>query len=43
MYSDETVKCSTNIIVTVLLKCRHKGVVEAAGTAIGHLTRYYLL
>ncbi|XP_053978286.1 uncharacterized protein LOC128876172 [Hylaeus volcanicus] len=39
MYSDETVKCSTDIIVTILLRCRHKGVVEAAGTAIGHLTR----
>nr|XP_033325425.1 uncharacterized protein LOC117219953 isoform X1 [Megalopta genalis] len=39
MHSDETVKCSTNIIVTVLLRCRHKGVVEAAGAAIGRLTR----
>ncbi|XP_029045659.2 uncharacterized protein LOC114877348 [Osmia bicornis bicornis] len=39
MYSDETVKSSINIIVAVLLRCRHKGVVEAAGTAIGHLTR----
>ncbi|XP_078038510.1 uncharacterized protein LOC144470832 [Augochlora pura] len=39
MYSDETVKCSTDIIVTVLLRCRHKGVVEAAGVAIGRLTR----
>ncbi|XP_076662007.1 uncharacterized protein LOC143365583 [Halictus rubicundus] len=39
MYSDETVKCSADIIVTVLLRCRHKGVVEAAGAAIGRLTR----
>ncbi|KZC06123.1 PREDICTED: uncharacterized protein LOC107194452 [Dufourea novaeangliae] len=38
-YSYETVKCSADIIVTVLLRCRHKGVVEAAGTAVGHLTR----
>ncbi|XP_012149072.1 uncharacterized protein LOC100876028 [Megachile rotundata] len=39
MYSDEIVKRSTNIIVAVLLRCRHKGVVEAAGTAVGQLTR----
>ncbi|XP_031835866.1 uncharacterized protein LOC116428388 [Nomia melanderi] len=39
MCSDETVKSSIDIIVTVLLKCRHKGVVEAAGTLIGRLTR----
>ncbi|XP_043262720.1 uncharacterized protein LOC122403313 isoform X1 [Colletes gigas] len=39
MYSDEIVECSTDIIVAILLRCRHKGVVESAGTAIGHLTR----
>ncbi|XP_076282854.1 uncharacterized protein LOC143210152 [Lasioglossum baleicum] len=39
MCTEETVKCSVNIIVTVLLRCRHKGVVEAAGAAIGRLTR----
>nr|XP_033188778.1 uncharacterized protein LOC117156129 isoform X2 [Bombus vancouverensis nearcticus] len=39
MYSDDTVKRSANVIITVLLRCRHKGVVEAAGTAIGQLTR----
>lgn len=41
MHSDETVKSSIDIIAAVLLRCRHKGVVEAAGTAIGHLTRYH--
>lgn len=40
MYSDDTVKRSANVIITVLLRCRHKGVVEAAGAAIGQLTRY---
>ncbi|XP_076247125.1 uncharacterized protein LOC143187061 [Calliopsis andreniformis] len=40
MHSDEIVKSSVNIIITVLLKCRHKGAVEAAGSSIGHLTRY---
>ncbi|KAK1119145.1 hypothetical protein K0M31_013642 [Melipona bicolor] len=39
MHCDDTVKRSANIIVTVLLRCRHKGVVEAAGTTIGQLTR----
>ncbi|KAF3430520.1 hypothetical protein E2986_07507 [Frieseomelitta varia] len=39
MHCDDMVKRSANIIVTVLLRCRHKGVVEAAGTAIGQLTR----
>ncbi|KOC70581.1 Thyroid adenoma-associated protein like protein [Habropoda laboriosa] len=39
MYTDETVRRSINIIVTVLLRCRHKGAVDAAGTAIGHLMR----
>lgn len=39
MQSDATVKCSMNIIVTVLLKCRHKGVVESAGVAIANLSK----
>ncbi|XP_017892011.1 uncharacterized protein LOC108632148 [Ceratina calcarata] len=39
MSSDATVERTANIIVTVLLRCRHKGVVEAAGAAIGYLTR----
>ncbi|XP_032671465.1 uncharacterized protein LOC116844271 isoform X2 [Odontomachus brunneus] len=40
MQSDATVKCSMNIIVTVLLKCRHKGVVESAGMAIANLSKH---
>ncbi|XP_076752262.1 uncharacterized protein LOC143424222 [Xylocopa sonorina] len=38
-YSNEMVKRTADIIVTVLLRCRHKGAVEAAGAAIGHLMR----
>lgn len=43
MYSYDIIKRSANIIITVLLRCRHKGVVEAAGTAIAQLTRYNLI
>ncbi|EZA60989.1 hypothetical protein DMN91_005366 [Ooceraea biroi] len=39
MQSDAQVRCSVDIIVTVLLKCRHKGVVESAGVAIANLSR----
>lgn len=39
MQSNAQVKYSTDIIVTVLLKCRHKGVVESAGVAIANLAR----
>ncbi|CAK9832236.1 Thyroid adenoma-associated protein homolog [Anthophora retusa] len=39
MYTDKTVRRSINIIVTILLRCVHKGVAEAAATAIGRLTR----
>lgn len=39
MQSDAQVKRSMDIIVTVLLKCRHKGVVECAGVAIANLSR----
>ncbi|CAK9817181.1 Thyroid adenoma-associated protein homolog [Anthophora plagiata] len=39
MYTDRTVRRSINIIVTILLRCVHKGVAEAAATAIGRLTR----
>lgn len=39
MHSDEEVKCSMDIIVTVLMKCRHKGVIESAGVAIAKLSR----
>ncbi|XP_011875564.1 PREDICTED: uncharacterized protein LOC105566285 [Vollenhovia emeryi] len=39
MQSSTQVKCSMDIIVTVLLKCRHKGVVECAGVAIANLSR----
>nr|XP_012228384.1 PREDICTED: uncharacterized protein LOC105675675 isoform X2 [Linepithema humile] len=38
-HSDAQVKCSMDIIVTVLLKCRHKGVIESAGVAIANLSR----
>ncbi|XP_014468561.1 PREDICTED: uncharacterized protein LOC106741269 isoform X2 [Dinoponera quadriceps] len=40
MQSDAMVKGSMDIIVTVLLKCRHKGVVESAGVAIANLSKY---
>jgi len=39
MQSDAQVKHSMDIIVTVLLKCRHKGVVESAGIAIANLSK----
>ncbi|XP_020289148.1 uncharacterized protein LOC109857328 isoform X2 [Pseudomyrmex gracilis] len=39
MLSDTQVKCSIDIIATVLLKCRHKGVMECAGVAIADLSR----
>ncbi|EFN66775.1 Thyroid adenoma-associated protein-like protein [Camponotus floridanus] len=39
MQSNAQVKYSMDIIVTVLLKCRHKGVVESAGVAIANLAR----
>jgi len=39
MQSNAQVKCSIGIIVTVLLKCRHKGVVECAGVAIANLSK----
>ncbi|XP_071553159.1 uncharacterized protein [Temnothorax nylanderi] len=39
MQSSTQVKCSMDIIVTVLLKCRHKGVVECAGVAIANLSK----
>ncbi|XP_072743363.1 uncharacterized protein [Anoplolepis gracilipes] len=39
MQSNAQVKDSMDIIVTVLLKCRHKGVVESAGVAIANLAR----
>ncbi|EFN80006.1 Thyroid adenoma-associated protein [Harpegnathos saltator] len=39
MQSEEMVKSSMDIIVMVLLKCRHKGVVESAGVAIANLSR----
>ncbi|XP_046749055.1 uncharacterized protein LOC124412899 [Diprion similis] len=38
-YSYKTVERSANVITLVLTKCRHKGAIEAAGIAIGHLTR----
>ncbi|XP_012266082.2 uncharacterized protein LOC105691871 [Athalia rosae] len=37
--SSETVERSANLITSVLMKCRHKGAIEAAGVAIGLLTR----
>ncbi|KAG7199284.1 hypothetical protein KM043_018143 [Ampulex compressa] len=37
MHSDEMVTHSIDIISTVLLKCRHKGVVESAGLAMEKL------
>ncbi|KYM98336.1 Thyroid adenoma-associated protein like protein [Cyphomyrmex costatus] len=37
--SNAQVKCSIDIIVMVLLKCRHKGVVECAGVAIANLSK----
>lgn len=40
MQSDAMVKSSMDIIVTVLLKCRHKGVMESAGVAIANLSRW---
>ncbi|KAL6260571.1 hypothetical protein P5V15_008092 [Pogonomyrmex californicus] len=40
MHSSAQVQCSMDIIVTILLKCRHKGVVESAGVAIAHLSKY---
>lgn len=30
---------ATDLIVSVLLKCRHKGAIEAAGLALAKLTR----
>lgn len=39
MQSDEQVRHSMDIIVRVLLKCRHKGVMESAGVAIANLAR----
>ncbi|KAL6439385.1 hypothetical protein ACFW04_003912 [Cataglyphis niger] len=39
MQSNSQVKYSIDIIVTVLLKCRHKGVVESTGVAIANLAR----
>lgn len=39
MQSNAQVKYSIDIIVMVLLKCRHKGVVESAGVAIANLAR----
>ncbi|XP_070171070.1 uncharacterized protein [Polyergus mexicanus] len=39
MKSNSQVKYSMDIIVTVLLKCRHKGVVESTGVAIANLAR----
>lgn len=39
MQSNMQVKYSMDIIVTVLLKCRHKGVVESAGVALANLVR----
>lgn len=38
-HSQKTVERSSSIIISVLTKCRHKGAIEAAGLAIGHLTR----
>ncbi|XP_046431030.1 uncharacterized protein LOC124184897 isoform X1 [Neodiprion fabricii] len=38
-YSYKTVERSASVITLVLTKCRHKGAIEAAGVAIGHLTR----
>lgn len=39
MQLDTEVKDSMNVIVTILMKCRHKGVVESAGVAIANLSR----
>ncbi|XP_014235678.1 uncharacterized protein LOC106658298 [Trichogramma pretiosum] len=36
---DNTIYCAMDILVAVLMKCRQKGVIESAGTAIGKLTR----
>ncbi|XP_070527894.1 tRNA (32-2'-O)-methyltransferase regulator THADA isoform X2 [Cardiocondyla obscurior] len=39
MHSSTQVNCCMDIIVTILLKCRHKGVVECAGVAIANLSK----
>ncbi|XP_012275512.1 uncharacterized protein LOC105697086 isoform X2 [Orussus abietinus] len=39
LLSEDTVHRSFNIIASVLLKCRHKGAIEAAGVSIAQLSR----
>ncbi|XP_015180065.1 PREDICTED: uncharacterized protein LOC107068326 [Polistes dominula] len=39
MYSEETTLHSVKLITTVLMKCRHKGIIETAGVALGNLVR----
>lgn len=38
--TDPIIHRASELIVTVSLKCRHKGAIESAGVAIANLTKY---
>ncbi|KAJ8686191.1 hypothetical protein QAD02_021985, partial [Eretmocerus hayati] len=38
--TDPMIQRASQVIVSVSLKCRHKGVIESAGYAVGNLVRY---